>query len=177
MIKAILISGIVILYTSRFRPSVLKRIGTSGKKDVKLIGIELLTLIAAGLQLYFTEIEFNPLTYAGLTIFLTGLFIATTARLQLKKNYMPAFSSGLPNAMITNGMYKVVRHPIYLGMILYVTGFELVLEPMLAMAGLVAILIFAHEIKKEEALLSQSKREEWELFAERTKYRLIPFVW
>jgi protein-S-isoprenylcysteine O-methyltransferase Ste14 len=177
MIKIIILIGLAFIYIPRLRPSVLKRITEKKLSSLGFLLVEILILFIALYQLFNTEIIYNTLTYTGLVLFIFGVTLATVARYQLRKNYMPAFSARTPNNVVMNGAYKIVRNPIYLGMLLVVVGFELILYPILAAVGIITFIIFVVQIKKEEKLIGDSLGEDWTKFRKQTKYRLIPFVW
>lgn len=65
-----------------------------------------------------------------LLLFAAGLFIAR------KTTVMPTRS---PNKLVTEGIYRVTRNPMYLGMLLILSGFPLIIDTII---GLICPLIF-----------------------------------
>ncbi len=61
-------------------------------------------------------------TVVGLCFILGGLVLFITAMLALGKQYSPCYDSYLPAKLITNGVYKYIRHPIYTANILLLFG-------------------------------------------------------
>ncbi len=79
--------------------------------------------------------------------------------------------------VITTGMYKIVRHPMYLSTLLMFLPMPLILG---SIWGLIPVLLYpiaiVIRIKDEEHLLC-AELEGYEEYKSKTKYRLIPFVW
>lgn len=100
--------------------------------------------------------------------------------------------------LVTSGPYSVVRHPAYTGAILFVLGARMCLHDdgsllhalgvwdslhgkILECAGHVlaalAIFSFVGRVKKEDEALKNEFGQEWEEWARRTPWRLIPDIW
>jgi protein-S-isoprenylcysteine O-methyltransferase Ste14 len=70
-----------------------------------------------------------------------------------------------------------VRHPRYLGIILFPAGIGLVFRSWIAIAhAVLSALVLTWRIRDEESLLSAEFGREWESCAERSR-RLVPFVY
>ena len=79
--------------------------------------------------------------------------------------------------LVTDGIYGIIRHPSYLGMIVNMLGWALVFRSalgVLLVALTVAILI--GRIRSEEALLQSQFGPEYEAYRART-WRLIPGIY
>jgi protein-S-isoprenylcysteine O-methyltransferase Ste14 len=105
-----------------------------------------------------------------------GLGMAILARVQLGRNWANVEDAqALPGqALVTNGIYRYVRHPIYAGDALLLIGLELALNSWLVVLMCVPVLIFVKQALSEEALLAQA----FPGYAAYTKQskRFIPFV-
>jgi protein-S-isoprenylcysteine O-methyltransferase Ste14 len=79
--------------------------------------------------------------------------------------------------LVTIGIYRYIRHPIYLGVMLAYGGGQIVAGSYLSMVFLV---LFTYssivQAKKEEKLLLQHFGQEYEDYMRKTKM-LIPFVY
>lgn len=62
------------------------------------------------------------LLYLGLGIGMIGLFIFVSAKQTLDKSYSPCFDSFAPLELVKTGIYKHIRHPIYMANILILFG-------------------------------------------------------
>ncbi|PDT53899.1 MULTISPECIES: isoprenylcysteine carboxylmethyltransferase family protein [Sinorhizobium] len=79
--------------------------------------------------------------------------------------------------VVTTGPYRYVRHPLYSGSLLFVAGTSLLLGSwwgLLAALGLAALL--AIRIGIEEKAL-RAGLADYDAYAERVRYRLVPLVW
>lgn len=178
MIKAILIIGIVVLYIPRLKPAVLKAVFAKGIRNTTFLILEIVLVLSAFVQIGYLTLSTNTALVAiGLVIFVSGVVIATVARFQLKDNYLPAFSAEPPNSIVTNGIYRAVRHPVYFGMVLVIVGAGLLFHIALAVLSLGFIIFIVYQIKKEEAFLQSVSVTGWNNFSKQTKYKLIPLVW
>ncbi len=79
--------------------------------------------------------------------------------------------------VITSGVYAIVRHPMYLAMILMMTASPLALGSYWAMLpSILFILLLAARAKNEEELL-QKELKGYSEYMQQTRYRLFPGVW
>ncbi len=61
--------------------------------------------------------------YLGVVLATLGLSVFISAKLTLGKSYSPCYDSYLPRKLISSGIYRFVRHPIYVGNISLIVGF------------------------------------------------------
>ena len=80
--------------------------------------------------------------------------------------------------LVTQGIYRHVRHPMYLALLLYSLGQALVLPNWVAGPSyLVAIaLLFVLRVGPEERMMLEQFGKDYEAYMTRTK-RLVPGVW
>jgi len=80
--------------------------------------------------------------------------------------------------VVTNGPYRFVRHPSYLGIILVLTGLGATYGNWLSLAALmlVPLIGFIYRIHVEEAALSTTLGSVYTSYASGRK-RLMPYVW
>jgi protein-S-isoprenylcysteine O-methyltransferase Ste14 len=77
--------------------------------------------------------------------------------------------------LVTTGVYRFVRHPMYLGAILIGTPFLLGSYYGLAL-GLIMIVLIAMRTIGEEKMLMKEFRD-YEEYKKKVRYRFLPFVW
>jgi protein-S-isoprenylcysteine O-methyltransferase Ste14 len=140
---------------------------------VFLANVALLLEIAPlrGLGRFFAP---SPLTLAvGLVVEWMGLFLAIWARRALGRNWSGEISIKVEHQLIIrSGPYKILRHPIYTGLLAMYVGVALAMGTWLAMVGL-AMAAFAYwrKIRLEEKNLEVAfgaeydadRRESWAL--------------
>lgn len=128
------------------------------------------------LNLFPISAEPAVLRVVGTLIYFTGLAIAITGRLQLGKNWANLEDYQLlpQQKLVSHGIYRYIRHPIYSGDILLLVGLELALNSWLVVLAILPILVVARQSKAEEALLGQVLPG-YQEYCQRTK-RFIPFL-
>ena len=79
--------------------------------------------------------------------------------------------------VVSKGVYGFVRHPMYLGGILYLIGAPMLLGSNygILLGVLMVIFIIARIIGEEKALVEEL--EGYRDYKKKVRYRLIPFVW
>jgi protein-S-isoprenylcysteine O-methyltransferase Ste14 len=105
-----------------------------------------------------------------------GGILALRGVLDLRENLTP-FPKPLDNAqLVETGAYRLVRHPIYGGLILGALGWGLVRAAPLALLGAVALAVFFDlKSRREEIWLSERYRE-YPAYRNRTR-RLLPWIY
>ncbi len=114
----------------------------------------------------------------GVALFLAGFGILWAA---LYQNPFAApivkDQSDRGQVLVDTGLYGRVRHPFYLGLLLFLTGIALWLESYASVLALsIPFAILVIRILIEEKTLRESLRGYAEYMA-KTRYRLIPLVW
>jgi protein-S-isoprenylcysteine O-methyltransferase Ste14 len=79
--------------------------------------------------------------------------------------------------LITHGIYRFTRNPMYLGLIMGVTGLPVYAASLYGFfASLVLIPIILNRIRLEEKLLTEEFQDAYQSYKETTK-KLIPFIY
>lgn len=112
----------------------------------------------------------------GTAIYAVGLLTAITGRLQLGENWLDFedYDVMKGQALVAEGVYRYIRHPIYTGDIFLLLGLELALNSWLVLGVPVLFFIVRRQAAAEETLLAKSIRG-YDDYCKRTK-RFIPFV-
>jgi len=121
--------------------------------------------------------EFLFLVWVGLGLLFVGFAIRWAAILQLKKGFTVDVSISKHHKLKDDGLYKNIRHPSYLGLILQFLGLSLLFNSWLTLL-IITIPVFlalAYRIKVEEELLCSAFGEEYENYKKRTK-RILPGI-
>ena len=144
-------------------------------------GAKLAVLAALVVQILAPEllpISRAPTTLraAGLLLYTLGWVTAVTARIQLGRNWSDIEKSCIKqdHALVSHGLYRVVRHPIYTGDLLLLLGLELALNSW-AVIGVVAVAIYVRQqaIREERNLLERIPG--YDQYCRRTA-RFVPFL-
>jgi protein-S-isoprenylcysteine O-methyltransferase Ste14 len=165
-----------------------RRAGVSARRPRQTSGFSTLVkivkavlLIALAAQTVLPEIlpiAEDPviLRVAGILLFTLGLALAMAARIELGDNWLDIEDAQVrpDQALIATGVYKYVRHPIYVGDLLLLIGLELSLNSWLVLAVGVLIPVIVARARMEESMLSQALRG-YDEYRERT-YSFLPFV-
>lgn len=113
----------------------------------------------------------------GLLITLVGLIICLIARKTLGDNWTNAYEYQVKenHDLITNGVYAVIRHPIYFGLTLMLIGAEMVAQSYLFISFLAFFVAFYFQGRREEKILVAHFGQKYQEYMQHTKM-LIPFV-
>lgn len=112
---------------------------------------------------------------AGVTITVVGAALALAAFASLGRSF-----SVIPEAreLVTRGVYRLVRHPMYLAELLMIVGVLFGQAQLTTLIGtLIVIGLQVHRVRLEERLLRSALPSSFVEFADRTPYRLVPFLW
>ena len=119
----------------------------------------------------------SPLV-AGVMCLVISLWLFYRSHADLGTNWSITLEVREGHRLITQGVYRGVRHPMYSALLLHSVGHALVIPNWVAgLSNLVAFaVVFALRIGAEERMMSQQFGNEYGAYAARTK-RLIPRVW
>jgi protein-S-isoprenylcysteine O-methyltransferase Ste14 len=144
-------------------------------------------LVAVGASLWFLPYadryelwvwpESDGLRYVGLGGVVVGAGIRVAAMAQLGPLFSTFVTIQKEHRLVTSGLYRFVRHPIYTGSLLAVVGIFLVFRSRLVWGALPLYgLGTLWRIHDEERLLLAAFGEEFRRYRART-WRLLPFVY
>ena len=113
----------------------------------------------------------------GGTLFALGLLLLATAGLQLGTSLTPFPAPREDQQLTTTGAFALVRHPMYGGGILIALGWTIIFASVVGL-GLTLVLALFLDLKarREEVWLSEGL-DGYEAYQERTRRKLLPFVY
>jgi protein-S-isoprenylcysteine O-methyltransferase Ste14 len=129
-------------------------------------------------QQYFGIWNNSVLYFIGIALLLLGGTILIYSRLILGKFASSKIVIEQNHRLMTRGIYKYVRHPMYLGMLLIFFGYAFSFRSIITSISYIIIffLIFNNRMNLEEKLLKEQFGEEYKSYIDKTK-RLIPYIY
>lgn len=114
----------------------------------------------------------------GLLIILFGFIIRWMAIIQLKNAFTVDVAIGTEQKLITDGMYKYIRHPSYLGLLMIMIGFAICMNSFASILVIVIpmVLVVLYRISVEEKVLIEGFGDQYIEFRSRTK-KIIPTLY
>jgi protein-S-isoprenylcysteine O-methyltransferase Ste14 len=111
----------------------------------------------------------------GLVLLAAGLGFAAWARVHIGRNWgMPMTQKNEPE-LVTSGPYRLVRHPIYSGILLAGVGTAVALSWTWLVAAVLAAAYFVYSATVEERYLAAQFPDSYPAYRRSTKM-LVPFV-
>ncbi len=151
--------------------------GRGGRRRLPVTGLTALSVVLLVRVFRGGDLAVNSpvLGAIGAVVFAAGLALAVWARIHLGRNWgMPMTEKAEPE-LITSGPYRIVRHPIYLGLLLGVVGTALATN----LIGLIIAAVlggyFYYSASVEERNLTATFPAAYPAYRAATKM-LIPFV-
>ncbi len=187
--KAIILAGIVgmaVVRTPHIRRSTVIKVVANRKSTLDNV---LVALVSIGLflpliwiatpVLAFADYPLRPISFgAGVICLVIGLWLLHRSHVDLGTNWSNTLEIRERHRLVTDGIYRHVRHPMYLALLLYSLGQVLVVSNWVAGPPfLVAFaLLVALRIGPEERMMFDEFGKDYDAYRARTK-RLVPGVW
>ena len=136
------------------------------------------SLIVTGwdfVQLQEVTYNFNMLSAFGLALFSTGISIRRIGKKTLGKHY--SYGLKTPAKLVTHGIYKHIRHPIYLAMLLYTIGMPLIFSSaygFLVTLGFIPLILY--RIRIEEKMLIEKFGETYREYMKKPRNSFPTFT-
>lgn len=127
----------------------------------------------------FADYPLDPIPYvAGVLCLLLGLWIFQRSHADLGTNWSVSLEVREKHTLITQGIYRRIRHPMYLALLLIGVGQGLVLPNWVTGPSYVVsmLLLFALRVGPEERMMLEQFGKDYEAYMATTK-RLIPGIW
>lgn len=144
------------------------------KKDYLFVVLQLLLLAAYLFEFSVFELEVpKDINFLHLVFAIFGIFMVGLGILQLNKNLSPFPTPKEDSALVTGGLFKYIRHPIYTGIMIttFFLAFYLHSGYKLIIFFLLVILFYYKSEYEEKAM--QQKFSEYESYKANTG-RFIP---
>lgn len=127
----------------------------------------------------FADYTFQPiLAWLGLILFVGSLWLFYRVHRELGRNWSDSLEVREQHALVTDGLYRYVRHPMYSAFFMWALAQALLLPNWIAgPAGLVGFgTLFLFRVGREEQMMLQSFGDDYRAYMKRTA-RLIPGIY
>ncbi|MGO9119255.1 MAG: methyltransferase [Desulfomonilaceae bacterium] len=141
------------------------------------VTLALLSLIVAPIEAAYWPSDVSiPQQIIGAVLGLGGLALGLLSFKALGRNFRVFGAPRRSGTLITGGIYRYIRHPMYIGVILAVGGYVLAFGSLFAIPLWLGVTVF-YVVKsvKEERLL-MDKFPEYEEYRKKT-WKLIPYIY
>ena len=151
------------------------------RSSLKVLMIGSMLTLWIGIGLAFTQIgamHSAPVQIAGLVVLGIGIAVRSTAIAQLGRFHTPNVAIREDHQLKVTGLYRLVRHPSYLGALIAYLGFSLALGNWLSVVVIVGVMscLYRYRIHEEDAAMLAAFGDAYRAYCVRTR-RLIPWVY
>lgn len=156
------------------------------KEPAQFRYLTLALYIIGAVLLFSNDLQFGNKIYPQDTIFriigfvacYVGLIFAIWARWVLGKNWSGRISIKKEQDLIAFGPYRITRNPIYSGLLLAFLGTAFAFGHINDYIGFLFFLIgIVMKLKREEKIMRENFGVRFNKYAQKVKYRLIPFIY
>jgi protein-S-isoprenylcysteine O-methyltransferase Ste14 len=115
---------------------------------------------------------------AGVACLTVGLWLFARSHADLGTNWSITLEVREKHQLVTQGIYRHIRHPMYLALLVYGLGQALVVPNWIAgpSYAVAMALLFALRFTREERMMLEEFGSDYDAYMRRTK-RLVPGVW
>jgi protein-S-isoprenylcysteine O-methyltransferase Ste14 len=127
----------------------------------------------------FADYPLRPVPLlAGVVCLTLGLWLFARSHADLGTNWSITLEVREKHQLVTHGIYRHIRHPMYLALLVYGLGQALVVPNWIAgpSYAVAMALLFALRFTREERMMLDEFGSDYEAYMRRTK-RLLPGVW
>lgn len=160
-----------------------KGVKTMARHKLSLAFLQIVPILIVFLAPYFDQRSYAVFTenatirWIGLGISFLGFILMNWSVKALDKQFSFEVTIQQDHQLITQGPYKYIRHPRYLGIVLYFSGVSLTFRSWLCLILVLATLgVLIWRIIDEEKLMLAEFKKDWETYKLRT-YALLPFIY
>jgi protein-S-isoprenylcysteine O-methyltransferase Ste14 len=115
--------------------------------------------------------------WLGLFLYGLGLALMSWSRAALGRMYSGEVTIQKSHRLIKTGLYRYIRHPIYLGMLSSALGLSFLFRSWIGLVAMIPIVVgLLFRIKDEEEVLRKEFGREWETYCKQS-WRFIPYLY
>lgn len=174
------ISEVALLILKRSKKAIAKN--QSDRKSMLILWVAIFSCLNIGFIIakmhILIPIDALSTTYPGVLVVVAGFAIRWTAIVQLGKMFTVDVSISSVHKLKTDGIFGIVRHPSYLGLLLIIAGLGLLMNNVLSFFIVVAPSFYAvnYRIVIEENALEGEFGNQYRDYKNRIK-KIIPFLY
>ena len=168
--------------------SFLSRLGivrNAFKKDILYFFLPWITVLCIEAQFFVRDLvkqpqslfSFQVESIIGLALSIIGFALLVVSQLTLFRNYSSFLVIHKDHQLITHGIYRFTRNPMYLGVLMFCIGWPVYAASLYGfLTSLVLIPVFLNRVRMEEKMLADYFQDSFRNYKKTTK-RLIPFIY
>lgn len=175
-----------IISISGFLTNLLKRAGTDqivqDNNSIIWFRLGVMVSVILSIVIYFFgwgKVKFpESFILCGYALIISGLCIRWIAIISLGNAFTVKIATQKNQKLKTNGLYKMIRHPSYTGLLMYYLGFGLIMHNLICLFILILfpLTVVLNRIRYEEPVLVNHFGTEYEAYRQRTR-KLIPWIY
>jgi protein-S-isoprenylcysteine O-methyltransferase Ste14 len=127
----------------------------------------------------FADYPLHPVPFVSGTLLLAlGLWLFHRSHADLGRNWSITLQMRENHQLITHGIYRWIRHPMYLALLIFAVGQALVIPNWFVgpFDALVMLVLVALRMGREEQMMREGFGQDYVTYSAETK-RLIPGIW
>jgi protein-S-isoprenylcysteine O-methyltransferase Ste14 len=158
--------------------SSLPSLGRRGEGWVLIQGVILVAIFFAGLtEAPFGDFGWIALTGLGMLLMLAGGVLAVLGVRSLGKGLTALPHPRDGSELVSTGTYRLVRHPIYGGLVIGALGYGLAMQALVtAVAGSLVLLVFFRLKSAREEVWLEQRYPGYPAYRAKTR-RMLPFIY
>ena len=122
-------------------------------------------------------IDSNAIRYVGLALFIAGNILRVGAVSALGRRHSNVVIIQKDHELETSRLYRIIRHPNYLGLLVGLLGWALVFRSAISIVvSLLMLPLLVSRMNSEESLLESEFGEQYAAYRRRT-WRLLPLIY
>jgi protein-S-isoprenylcysteine O-methyltransferase Ste14 len=174
------LSEVLLLVLKRSKKAVVK--SRNDGRSLLFLWLIILVCLTIGYTIARTHIWIagDPVVFeiTGVSVIVIGFVIRWIAIIQLGNMFTVDVSISSDHVLKTDGVYKIVRHPSYLGLILIIVGLALLLNNMLACIIIIIpiFIIMNYRMSVEEKALGREFDNQYRQYKLKVK-KIIPLLY
>ncbi len=187
VLKSVYLAGLMIYFFGQYLPNAQRHSHMPNRKQHSSLNDRLLDALGdAGLLAALVYIFTDWLRFAnyrlplwmspvGPILFAMALYILGQAHSRIGGNFSPRLETGDGQALVTQGIYRYVRHPIYAGFLLWGIAQPLMLQNWIAGFAMLATFLPLYWVRvpREERMLLDLFGEKYRVYMHQTG-RILP---